>query len=396
MTPFYRIERLPHYVFAQVQSLKLEARQRGEDIIDLGMGNPDQPTPSHIVDKLTEAAGNGRNHRYSASRGITKLRHAICGWYKRNYDVDLDPETEAIATLGVKEGLAHLALAMVGPGDVVLTPTPTYPIHMYSVIIAGGEVRGVELNPAAGDFFENLTRVYRQTQPRPKILIMSFPHNPTTSVVDLEFFKKIVAFALENEVWLVHDLAYADLVFDGYRAPSLLQVPEAKQVGVEFYSLSKSYNMPGWRVGFCVGNQEMIGALTKIKSYLDYGMFQPIQIASIIALNGPQECVGDIVERYKRRRNSLVDGLNRIGWEVDYPRATMFVWARIPPAFRGMGSLEFSKLLLREAKVAASPGIGFGEGGDEYVRFALVENEHRIYQAVRGMKHALKLGDASR
>ena len=373
------------------QSLKLEARQRGEDIIDLGMGNPDQPTPSHIVDKLTEAAGNGRNHRYSASRGITKLRHAICGWYKRNYDVDLDPETEAIATLGVKEGLAHLALAMVGPGDVVLTPTPTYPIHMYSVIIAGGEVRGVELNPA-GDFFENLTRAYRQTQPRPKILIMSFPHNPTTSVVDLEFFKKIVAFALENEVWLVHDLAYADLVFDGYRAPSLLQVPEAKQIGVEFYSLSKSYNMPGWRVGFCVGNPDMIGALTKIKSYLDYGMFQPIQIASIIALNGPQECVGEIVGRYERRRNALVDGLNRIGWSVDYPRATMFVWARIPPAFRGMGSLEFSKLLLREGKVAVSPGIGFGDGGDEYVRFALVENEHRIYQAVRGMKQALKLG----
>ncbi len=391
MTPFYRIERLPHYVFAQVQSLKLDARQRGEDIIDLGMGNPDQPTPSHIVDKLTEAAGNARNHRYSASRGITKLRHAICDWYKRNYDVDLDPETEAIATLGVKEGLAHLALAMVGPGDVVLTPTPTYPIHMYSVIIAGGEVRGVELNPA-GDFFENLTRAYRQTQPRPKILIMSFPHNPTTSVVDLEFFKKIVAFALENEVWLVHDLAYADLVFDGYRAPSLLQVPEAKKIGVEFYSLSKSYNMPGWRVGFCVGNQEMIGALTKIKSYLDYGMFQPIQIASIIALNGPQDCVGEIVGRYERRRNALVDGLNRIGWSVDYPRATMFVWARIPPAFRGMGSLEFSKLLLREGKVAVSPGVGFGEGGDEYVRFALVENEHRIYQAIRGMKQALKLG----
>ncbi len=392
MTPFYRIERLPPYVFAQVQSLKLEARQRGEDIIDLGMGNPDQATPPHIVEKLTEAATNGRNHRYSASRGITKLRHAICGWYKRNYDVDLDPETEAIATLGVKEGLAHLALAMVGPGDVVLTPTPTYPIHMYSVIIAGGEVRGVELNPAE-DFFENLTRVYRQTQPRPKILIMSFPHNPTTSVVDLEFFKKIVAFALEHKVWLVHDLAYADLVFDGYRAPSLLQVPEAKQVGVEFYSLSKSYNMPGWRVGFCVGNQEMIGALTKIKSYLDYGMFQPVQIASIIALNGPQDCVGEIVGRYERRRNALVDGLNRIGWSVDYPRATMFVWARIPPAFRGMGSLEFSKMLLREGKVAVSPGVGFGEGGDEYVRFALVENEHRIYQAIRGMKQALKLGN---
>ena len=389
MTPFFRIERLPHYVFAQVQALKLEARQRGEDIVDLGMGNPDQPTPSHIVDKLIEAANNGRNHRYSASRGITKLRHAICSWYQRNYDVSLDPENEAIVTLGVKEGLAHLALAMVGPGDVVLTPTPTYPIHMYSVIIAGGEIRGVELQPA-GDFFENLTRVYRQTQPRPRALIMSFPHNPTTNVVDLEFFKKVVEFALEHEVWVIHDLAYADLVYDGYRAPSLLQVPEAKKIGVEFYSLSKSYNMPGWRVGFCVGNPEMIGALTKIKSYLDYGMFQPIQIASIIALNGPQDCVNTIVGKYERRRNALVEGLNRIGWSVDYPRATMFVWARIPPAFAGMGSLEFSKLLLREAKVAVSPGIGFGEGGDEYVRFALVENEHRIYQAVRGMRQTLK------
>ena len=389
MTPFFRIERLPHYVFAQVQALKLEARQRGEDIVDLGMGNPDQPTPPHIVDKLIEAANNGRNHRYSASRGITKLRHAICSWYQRNYDVSLDPESEAIVTLGVKEGLAHLALAMVGPGDVVLTPTPTYPIHMYSVIIAGGEIRGVELQPA-GDFFENLTRVYRQTQPRPRALIMSFPHNPTTNVVDLEFFKKVVEFALEHEVWVIHDLAYADLVYDGYRAPSLLQVPEAKKIGVEFYSLSKSYNMPGWRVGFCVGNPEMIGALTKIKSYLDYGMFQPIQIASIIALNGPQDCVKTIVGKYERRRNALVEGLNRIGWSVDYPRATMFVWARIPPAFAGMGSLEFSKLLLREAKVAVSPGIGFGEGGDEYVRFALVENEHRIYQAVRGMRQALK------
>jgi len=390
MTPFFRIERLPHYVFAQVQALKLEARQGGEDIVDLGMGNPDQPTPSHIVDKLTEAARNGRNHRYSASRGITKLRHAICGWYHRNYDVTLDPETEAIVTLGVKEGLSHLALAMLGPGDVVLTPTPTYPIHMYSVIIAGGEIRGVELQPVE-DFFENLTRVYRQTQPRPRALIMSFPHNPTTSVVDLEFFKKLVVFALEHEVWVIHDLAYADLVFDGYRAPSLLQVPEAKKIGVEFYSLSKSYNMPGWRVGFCVGNREMISALTKIKSYLDYGMFQPIQIASIIALNGPQDCVKTVVSRYERRRNALVEGLNRIGWSVDYPRATMFLWARIPRKFVGMGSLEFSKLLLREARVAVSPGIGFGEGGDEYVRFALVENEHRINQAIRGMKQVLKL-----
>ena len=390
MEKFFRIQRLPPYVFGEVQALKLEARQRGEDIIDLGMGNPDQATPQHIVDKLVEAARMGKNHRYSASRGITKLRHAICAWYGRQYDVDLDPETEAIVTLGVKEGLAHLILTIVGPGDVVLTPTPTYPIHMYSSIIAGGEVRGVELRPTE-DFFENVIRAYRQTQPRPRALIMSFPHNPTTSVVDLEFFKKVVGFAREHGLILIHDLAYADLVFDGYRAPSLLQVPEAKEVGVEFYSLSKSYNMPGWRVGFCVGNREIIGALTKIKSYLDYGMFQPIQIASIIALNGPQDCVKTIVSGYERRRNALVAGLNRIGWAVDYPRATMFVWARIPPSYSGMGSLEFSKLLLREGKVAVSPGIGFGEGGDDYVRFALVENEHRIHQAIRGIKAALKL-----
>ncbi len=390
MEKFFRIQRLPPYVFGEVQTLKLEARQRGEDIIDLGMGNPDQATPQHIVDKLVEAARMGKNHRYSASRGITKLRHAICAWYGRQYDVDLDPETEAIVTLGVKEGLAHLILTIVGPGDVVLTPTPTYPIHMYSSIIAGGEVRGVELGPTQ-DFFENVIRAYRQTQPRPRALIMSFPHNPTTSVVDLEFFKKVVGFAREHGLILIHDLAYADLVFDGYRAPSLLQVPEAKEVGVEFYSLSKSYNMPGWRVGFCVGNREIIGALTKIKSYLDYGMFQPIQIASIIALNGPQDCVKTIVSGYERRRNALVAGLNRIGWAVDYPRATMFVWARIPPSYSGMGSLEFSKLLLRDGKVAVSPGIGFGEGGDDYVRFALVENEHRIHQAIRGIKAALKL-----
>lgn len=390
METFFRIQRLPPYVFAQVQTLKLAARQRGEDIIDLGMGNPDQGTPPHIVDKLVEAARLSKNHRYSASRGITKLRHAISAWYKRNYEVDVDPESEAIVTLGVKEGLAHLALAMIGPGDVALTPTPTYPIHMYSVIIAGGEVRGVGLGPNE-DFFENLTRAYRQSQPRPRLLIMSFPHNPTTAVVDLEFFKKVVAFAKEHELYVIHDLAYADLVFDGYKAPSLLQVPEAKDIGVEFYSLSKSYSMAGWRVGFCVGNRDLVGALTKIKSYLDYGMFQPVQIASIIALNGPQDCVKTIVGRYERRRNVLVSGLNRIGWAVDYPRATMFVWARIPPAYVGMGSLEFSKFLLKEAKVAVSPGIGFGEGGDEYVRFALVENEHRIQQAVRGIKSALKI-----
>ncbi len=387
---FYRIKRLPPYVFAQVQALKRDARHRGEDIIDLGMGNPDQPTPPHIVDKLVEAARNPRNHRYSASRGITKLRHAITAWYKRHYDVDLDPETEAIVTIGSKDGIAHLALAMIGPGDVVLTPTPTYPIHTYSVIIAGGDVRGIELRQDS-DFFDDLMRVYRQTLPRPRILVLNFPHNPTTAVVDLEFFKKVVTFAKEHNVYVIHDLAYADLVYDGYRAPSLLQVPEAKDIGVEFSTLSKSYNMPGWRVGFCVGNREMVGALSKIKSYLDYGIFQPIQIASIIALNGPQDCVKETVARYQHRRNELVNGLNRIGWPVPMPRATMFVWARIPPPFRGMGSLEFSKLLLREAKVAVSPGIGFGEGGDEYVRMALVENEHRTRQAVRGIKKALKL-----
>jgi alanine-synthesizing transaminase len=391
---FYRIKRLPPYVFAQVQALKLEARHRGEDIIDFGMGNPDQPTPPHIVDKLIEASKKARNHRYSASRGITKLRHAIAAWYKRNYEVELDPETETIVTIGSKEGIAHLALAMIGPGDVVLTPTPTYPIHMYSFIIAGGEVRGIELRQDS-DFFDDLMGVYRQTLPRPRILVINFPHNPTTAVVDLEFFKKIVAFAKEHNVIVIHDLAYADIVFDGYRAPSFLQVPEAKDVGVEFYTLSKSYNMPGWRVGFCVGNREVVGALAKIKSYLDYGIFQPVQIASTVALNGPQDCVKDVVQRYQSRRNVLVNGLNRIGWPVSLPRATMFVWARIPGAYRHMGSLEFSKLLLADAKVAVSPGIGFGEGGDEFVRFALVENEHRTRQAVRGIRKALKLDGRS-
>jgi alanine-synthesizing transaminase len=391
---FYRLKRLPPYVFAQVQALKLEARHRGEDIIDFGMGNPDQPTPPHIVDKLIESCKKAKNHRYSASRGITKLRHAIAGWYRRNYDVELDPETETIVTIGSKEGIAHLALAMIGPGDVVLTPTPTYPIHMYSFIIAGGEVRGIELRQDS-DFFDDLMRVYRQTLPRPRILVINFPHNPTTAVVDLEFFKKIVAFAKEHNVIVIHDLAYADIVFDGYRAPSFLQVPEAKDVGVEFYTLSKSYNMPGWRVGFCVGNREVVGALAKIKSYLDYGIFQPVQIASTVALNGSQDCVKEVVQRYQSRRNVLVNGLNRIGWPVSLPRATMFVWARIPGAYRHMGSLEFSKLLLADAKVAVSPGVGFGEGGDEFVRFALVENEHRTRQAIRGIRKALKLNGES-
>jgi len=389
---FFRINRLPPYVFNEVQALKLKARQAGEDIIDFGMGNPDSPSPPHVVEKLIEAAKNPKNHRYSASRGITKLRHAICAWYRRNYDVTLDPETEAIVTMGSKEGLAHLALAMVAPGDVVLTPTPSYPIHPYSIIIAGGEVRGFPLRQDS-DFFEDMLSAFRQTLPRPKILILSFPHNPTTAVVDLDFFKKVVVFAKENDLYVVHDLAYADIVFDGYKAPSFMQVPGARDIGVEFFTLSKSYSMPGWRVGFCVGNPKMVGALQKIKSYLDYGIFQPIQIAGIIALNGPQECVRETVAMYRNRRDALVDGLNRIGWKVEKPLATMFVWARIPEAYRAMGSLDFSKLLLREARVAVSPGIGFGEGGDDHVRFGLVENEHRTRQAIRGIKKALRMSE---
>ncbi len=389
MHEFARIKRLPPYVFNIVTAMKMEARSRGEDIIDFGMGNPDQPTPAHIVDKAIEVMKIGKNHRYSASRGVPKLRRAITDWYKRNYDVDLDPDTEAIATIGSKEGISHLALAVIGPGDVVLTPSPTYPSHPYSVIIAGGEIRSIPLCPER-DFFEDMTHAMKLAWPRPKMLIINFPHNPTTAVVSIDFFKKIVDFAKENNLMVVHDLAYADLVFDGYKAPSFLQVPGAKDVGVEFYTLSKSYNMPGWRVGFCVGNREMIGALTKLKSYLDYGIFQPIQIASIIALNGPQACVKEICDRYQRRRNVLVDGLNRIGWKVEKPKATMFVWAKIPEPFLKMGSLEFSKQLLTEARVAVSPGIGFGEYGDEYVRFGLVENEHRTRQAIHGIKEILQ------
>ncbi|NKE73361.1 alanine transaminase [Candidatus Manganitrophus noduliformans] len=386
---FQRIKRLPPYVFNVVNAMKIDARRRGEDIIDFGMGNPDQPTPTHIVEKAIEALENSKNHRYSASKGITKLRLAVTDWYKRNYAVELDPDTEAIVTIGSKEGISHLALATLGPGDVVLVPSPTYPIHPYSVVIAGGEVRSIPLAPGR-DFFEDMITAFKQTWPRPKMLIINFPHNPTTQVVELDFFKKIVDFARENQVLVVHDLAYADLVFDGYKAPSFLQVPGAKEVGVEFYTLSKSYNMPGWRVGFCVGNREMVGALTKLKSYLDYGIFQPVQIAAIIALNGPQDCVGEVVELYRRRRNVLVDGLNRIGWKIEKPKATMFVWAQIPEPFRQMGSLEFSKLLLTEAKVAVAPGIGFGEYGDDHVRFALVENEHRTRQAIQGIKKILK------
>jgi len=385
MEEFRRIKRLPPYVFSIVDALKSEARRRGEDIIDLGMGNPDIPTPQHIVDKLVEAVANPRNHRYSASKGIYKLRLAITNWYRRRYGVDLDPDTEAIATIGAKEGLSHLAIATISSGDLVLVPTPAYPIHPYSVIIAGGDLHTVPLREE-GDFFQDLITAVKQTWPQPKMLILSFPHNPTTKVVDLDFFSKVVDFARDNKIMVVHDLAYADLVFDGYQAPSFLQVKGAKEVGVEFFSLSKSYSMPGWRVGFCSGNSHMISALTRLKSYFDYGIFQPVQIASIIALNEMDESVRDITAIYKSRRDTLVDGLRRIGWSMEKPRATMFVWAKIPEAFVGMGSLEFSKLLLKEAKVAVSPGIGFGDTGEGHVRFALVENEHRINQAVRGIR----------
>ena len=388
---FPRIKRLPPYVFAVVNQLKMDARRRGEDIIDLGMGNPDLPTPKHIVDKLIEAAQKPKNHRYSASRGIKKLRMAIADWYKRRYDVDIDPETEAVVTIGSKEGYAHLMLVMLGPGDLALVPNPTYPIHTYAVVIANADVRSIPLTPEH-DFFEELTKATKDAWPRPKLLVLSFPHNPTTRIVDLDFFQKIVDFAKEHKMWVIHDFAYADLAFDGYRPPSFLQAKGAKDVGVEFFSMSKSYNMPGWRVGFCVGNEKIIGALTRIKSYLDYGIFQPIQIASIIALNGPQDCVQETVRIYQERRDVLVEGLNRIGWQVEKPKATMFVWAKIPEQFRHLGSVEFSLKLIREAKVAVSPGIGFGEYGDDYVRFALVENPHRIRQAIRGLRKLFQRG----
>jgi alanine-synthesizing transaminase len=389
---FGRVKRLPPYVFAIVNQLKMDARRRGEDVIDLGMGNPDLPTPKHIVDKLIEAVKNPKNHRYSASRGITQLRLAICEWYKRRFDVDLDHDTEAVITIGSKEGLSHLTYAMIEPGDLVLAPAPAYPIHPYSIILAGGDVRSVPLGKNDTDFFNKMEEVFKASWPRPKYLLINFPHNPTTACIELDFFEKVVDFAKEHNLIVIHDLAYADLTFDGYKAPSFLQVPGAKDIGVEFFSLSKSYSMPGWRVGFCVGNREIVSALTNIKSYLDYGMFQPIQIASIIALRGPQDCVEEIRQTYKNRRNVLIQGLNNAGWVVEPPKATMFVWAEIPEEFRKMGSLEFTKFLLKEGGVAVSPGIGFGEHGDGFVRFALVENDHRIRQATRGIKKALSKG----
>ena len=386
---FRRMKRLPPYVFAVVNELKMEARRKGEDIIDLGMGNPDLRTPQHIVDKLTEAAQKANNHRYSASKGITKLRLAIADWYKRRYGVELDPDREAVATIGAKEGLSHLILATIGAGDTVLVPTPAYPIHPYSVVIAGGDLRQVPLEPG-GDFFKELTTAYRQTWPKPSMLIINFPHNPTATVVDLEFMAKIVDFCKEHGMWVVHDFAYADLCFDDYEAPSILQVPGAKDIAVEFFSMTKSYSMAGWRLGFCVGNPDLVNALTRIKSYLDYGVFQPIQIAGIIALNEEQDCVKEIVGTYQSRRDTLITGLGRAGWEVESPKGTMFVWAKIPEPYREQGSVEFSKTLIREAKVAVSPGLGFGPNGDEYVRFALVENEHRTNQAIRGIRKFLQ------
>ena len=385
MKTFARLDRLPPYVFATVNQIKMEARHAGKDIIDLGMGNPDIGTPQHIVDKLIEASQKPQNHRYSASMGITKLRMAISSWYKRRYDVDIDPDSEAIATIGAKEGISHLILVTIRPGDVVFTPNPTYPIHPYSAIISGGDVRGIPVGPG-NDFFENLIQATRKPWPRPKVLIISYPHNPTTEVVDIEFFEKIVDYAKEHDIMIVHDFTYADLAFDDYVPPSFLQVKGAKDVGVEFFSLSKSYSMPGWRVGFCVGNKEIVGALRRIKSYLDYGIFQPIQIASIIALNGPQECVKEICDTYKTRRDALISGLERVGWKIESPKATMFVWGRIPEKFIEMGSVEFAKMLINEAGVAVSPGLGFGEYGDEYVRFALIENNMRINQAIRGIR----------
>ena len=388
---FQRIERLPPYVFNIIGELKQAARARGEDIIDFGMGNPDQATPEHIVDKLKETVDRGDTHRYSQSKGIPRLRRAMTDWYQSRYDVTLDPESEAIVTLGSKEGLAHLALATTSVGDAILVPNPSYPIHPYGFVISGADLRHVPMTDEI-DFFDELDRAIKTSYPKPKMLVLNFPSNPTGHCVELDFFEKVVAIAREHNIWVVHDLAYADLVYDGYVAPSILQVPGARDVAVEFFTLSKSYNMPGWRVGFCCGNSQLIAALARIKSYLDYGIFTPIQVAAISALESDQSCVSEIRDMYQSRRDVLCEGLNQAGWSVTPPKATMFVWAKIPEPFAAMGSLEFSKLLLNEAKVAVSPGVGFGEYGEGYVRFGLIENEHRTRQAIRGIKRVLRAG----
>jgi alanine-synthesizing transaminase len=389
MEQFARIKRLPPYVFNIVNALKADARQRGEDIIDFGMGNPDQATPQIIVDKMCEAAQRPDTHRYSLSRGIPRLRKAICDWYKRKYDVDLDMDSEAIVTIGSKEGLAHLALATVETGDAVLVPNPSYPIHPYGFVIAGADIRHIPL-VKDGDFFAEIEKAIKTSWPRPKMLVINFPGNPTTQCVDLDFLTRVVAIAKEHDIWVVQDIAYADIVFDGYKAPSIMQVPGAKDIAVEFFSLSKSYNMPGWRVGFMVGNQELVSALARMKSYLDYGMFTPIQVAAIVALEQCDDEVERIRDMYQYRRDVLCEGLTAAGWPVEKPKATMFVWAEIPDMYKHLGSLEFAKKLLQEAKVAVSPGIGFGEYGDDHVRFSLIENEQRTRQAVRGIREMLR------
>lgn len=386
---FRRIEHLPPYVFAQVDDRKIEARRRGEDIVDLGFGNPDIPSPPSVVEKLVEAARNPRNHRYSSSRGIPNLRKAVSDRYRRRFGVALDPDTEVITTIGAKEGLSHLLWALVQPGDVAIVPDPSYPIHIYAPVLAGAEVRRAPIS-SEEDYFEVLERMFDNSWPRPRVIIVSFPHNPTTTCVDLDFFERLVAFAHEHGVFLVNDFAYADVAFDGYVPPSMLQVPGAKEVGVELYTLTKGHSMAGWRVGFVVGNPEAVAALGKLKSYLDYGTFQPIQIASIIALNEEDDYVAEVNEIYRGRRDALLDGLARMGWKVEAPKGTMFVWAPIPEPYREMGSLEFSFHLLESARVAVSPGVGFGAAGEGFVRFALVENEHRIAQATRGMRRALE------
>jgi len=389
MKPFPRIQRLPPYVFNITAELKMAARRRGEDIIDMSMGNPDGPTPDHIVEKLVEVAQKEHTHGYSVSKGIPRLRKAIATWYQNRYGVTLNPDTEAIATIGSKEGLAHLMLATLDRGDTVLVPNPSYPIHIYGAIIAGADVRSVRMTSDV-DFFEELQRAIRESIPKPKMMILGFPSNPTAQCVDLHFFERVVALAKEHDILVVHDLAYADITFDDYRAPSIMEVPGARDVAVEFFTLSKSYNMAGWRVGFMVGNAELVSALARIKSYHDYGTFTPIQVASVIALEGPQDCVEEVRQQYQRRRDVLAKGLIEAGWPIEVPKASMYIWAKIPEAYAALGSLEFAKKLLLEAKVAVSPGIGFGEYGDTHVRFALIENEHRTRQAVRGIKEMFR------
>ena len=391
MEEFSRIQRLPAYVFNITGEMKMAARRRGEDIIDFGMGNPDGATPRHIVDKLVEAALKPATHRYSVSKGIPRLRRAITNWYKSRYDVDLDPESEAIVTIGSKEGIAHLCLAILDSRDTVLVPNPSYPIHIYGPVIAGAHIVSVPVHDQE-QFLKQLEDLIPRMTPRPKALIVNFPSNPTTECVELPFLTRLVELAREYGFHLIHDLAYADIAFDGYKPPSVLQVPGAKDVAVEFFTMSKSYNMPGWRVGFMVGNPRLVSALARLKSYFDYGTFTPIQVASIAALEGPQDCVHEICEIYRKRRDVLVEGLNKLGWPIPSPKATMFVWAQIPEQYRKLGSLEFSKLLLTEAKTAVSPGIGFGDYGDGHVRFSLIENEERTRQALRGMKQMLAKG----